>query len=709
MIVHSMTATFGKLEHETLNLQPGLNIIEAPNEWGKSTWCAFLTAMLYGIETRTKSTKTALADKERYLPWSGSPMSGRMEICWQGREITIERKSKGRIPMREFAAYETASGLPIPELNAENCGQMLLGVEKSVFLRGGFIRLNDMPLTQDETLRARLNALVTTGDESGDGQRLGKALKELKNRIKFNKNGLLPQAELQKLELEAKLRELDTLEAQCTKLQLRQEEVTAWAAALENHSTYLRYEKSRQDAQRVAQAEQTCVEAEARREQARADCKGAIARDEAEQKLLQLRKLNQQALDLQMEARMRPQSPEEPDPPEPFRGMDGKQAVEKANHDAEGYEQLSKKKPIFLLALAVLLLGGVAFFWNGIAGAALAVVGVVLLIATLMDRNRRSRLRNQIADIYGTDDPDLWRQDAENWAEKWNVWQIRLEECKHDREDLLTRYEALRQRMADITAGREQEQARADWERSLAVWDALAEAEKQAERAAEYRKTVAAMAVCVMPPEGEDTLSYSESETARLISDARGELHQLNSRLNQYQGQIKMLGDREALEQAADKLQQRIGKLEDLYGAISLAMETLNDATMELQRRFAPQIAQRAQELMGAMTYGRYHRLSLGEDLSLRSGAGEEDILHDVLWRSDGTVDQLYLSLRLALAESLTPQAPLVLDDALVRFDEERLQAAMEVLAQEAKQKQVLLFTCQHREKAYFQNKEDTQ
>ena len=62
MRLYKMTATFGKLEHETLTLQPGLNVITAPNEWGKSTWCAFLMAMLYGIDTRVKSTKTTLAD-----------------------------------------------------------------------------------------------------------------------------------------------------------------------------------------------------------------------------------------------------------------------------------------------------------------------------------------------------------------------------------------------------------------------------------------------------------------------------------------------------------------------------------------------------------------------------------------------------------------------------------------------------------------------
>ena len=104
MKILSMTATFGKLENSTLTLNPDLNIIEAPNEWGKSTWCAFITAMFYGIETRVHSTKTAIADKERYAPWSGAPMSGRMDLLWNGRRITIQRSTKGRSIFGVFKA-----------------------------------------------------------------------------------------------------------------------------------------------------------------------------------------------------------------------------------------------------------------------------------------------------------------------------------------------------------------------------------------------------------------------------------------------------------------------------------------------------------------------------------------------------------------------------------------------------------------------------
>ena len=88
----------------------------------------------------------------------------------------------------------------------------------------------------------------------------------------------------------------------------------------------------------------------------------------------------------------------------------------------------------------------------------------------------------------------------------------------------------------------------------------------------------------------------------------------------------------------------------------------------------------------------------MGEDLSLRVGAENEDTLYAAQWRSDGTVDQLYLALRLAVARELTPNAPLVLDDAMVRFDDTRAKKAMEILAEESQNKQVILFTCQERE-----------
>ncbi len=71
---------------------------------------------------------------------------------------------------------------------------------------------------------------------------------------------------------------------------------------------------------------------------------------------------------------------------------------------------------------------------------------------------------------------------------------------------------------------------------------------------------------------------------------------------------------------------------------------------------------------------------------------------------SRGTVDQLYLAVRLAVCDLALPAAdpaPLVLDDALTDFDDGRMALALESLEEYARGRQVLLFTCHGREAAW--------
>lgn len=164
------------------------------------------------------------------------------------------------------------------------------------------------------------------------------------------------------------------------------------------------------------------------------------------------------------------------------------------------------------------------------------------------------------------------------------------------------------------------------------------------------------------------------------------------------------MGELAELTRKHTEIRDRITQLEETYAALTIAQETLLEARQELQRRFAPRIAKRAQVLLGQLTQGRYQRLTLGNDFQLQAAAESEDTLQDAWWRSDGTVDQLYLALRLAVAGELTPDVPLILDDALVRFDDRRAKAALDILQQEAESRQVLLFTCQSRESALLSN-----
>ena len=77
---------------------------------------------------------------------------------------------------------------------------------------------------------------------------------------------------------------------------------------------------------------------------------------------------------------------------------------------------------------------------------------------------------------------------------------------------------------------------------------------------------------------------------------------------------------------------------------------------------------------------------------------------------SQGANDQLYLAVRLAICEKVLPKEksiPLFLDDTLTNFDETRMAAALDWLKEEAKTRQILLFTCQSREAVYLQNEKN--
>lgn len=698
-----MTATFGKLEHAELTLRPGLNILSAPNEWGKSTWCAFLLAMLYGLDTRAKSTKTALADKERYAPWSGSPMAGRIDLNWNGRDITIERRTKGRVPLGDFQAYETATGLAVPELTAANCGQTLLGVEQTVFRRAGFIRQSDMPVTQDEALRRRLNNLVTTGDESGAGDRLAGALRDYKNRCRYNKSGLLPQLEAQRDSLRDKLGQLDSLDLQLKKQMLRLDEIKSWLRQLQNHQTALEYAVAEADAGRVAQAREALAQAQEQLIVLEAACEKLPSREEAEQKARELRAFRDEWNALLMESQMLPKVPLPPAKKEPFADMDVPEAVEMVKSDRAEITALRKSRThVLLLGLgaaamtaAIVLVILRLYLPAGIAAMASVVLQALSLVRLRSTKKRIAALEKK----YGTPEIEHWLDALHTYEAELKLFNAAKKESQDAQGDVEVRMMVLRKRRDALCGNQEPDAALETWQRIQAKWDAYYDARREALRAQNLVETLSAMAKPVHQPAEEDKLTYSQADTARLLSDCREEQQHLQSRISQYKGTMEALGDRAQLEKQLTAVTDHIASLEKTYAALTIAQDTLAQARSELQRRFAPRISQRAQELLTAMTDGRYQRLSMGEDFSLQSGTAEEETLHDALWRSDGTVDQLYLALRLAVAEELTPEAPLILDDALVRFDDERMKAALAILEQLSQTRQVILFTCQSREK----------
>ena len=214
-------ATFGKLEHRSLSFSKGLNIIEAPNESGKSTLLAFLRVMLYGFPPRERG---ALADKNRYAPWSLSPMRGTLALTCQKGDITLQRDTaRANSPMGRFSAVYTGSGEAVDGLTAADCGETLLGVPCEVYERSAFIRQSSLTVDASAELERRIAALITTGEEGQSFSEASTALKKQLNARKYNKSGRIPALEA---EISAQERALEEL-SQLTRSKRKAEEALA--------------------------------------------------------------------------------------------------------------------------------------------------------------------------------------------------------------------------------------------------------------------------------------------------------------------------------------------------------------------------------------------------------------------------------------------------------------------------------------------------
>ena len=157
------------------------------------------------------------------------------------------------------------------------------------------------------------------------------------------------------------------------------------------------------------------------------------------------------------------------------------------------------------------------------------------------------------------------------------------------------------------------------------------------------------------------------------------------------------MGDPLVLSSSLSSMQEEYEAITGEYEAISLAVDTLKEADTQIQSRFSPELGKLAAEYMSAVTGGRYLDVLINRDFSARTRTSDDSIARDSEYLSAGTLDLMYLAVRLAVCRLALPEGencPLIIDDALVNLDETRLEQAMELLRQIARERQVILFTC---------------
>ena len=633
MMIKKLDATFGKLEGESLELHDGLNVISAPNESGKSTWCAFVRAMLYGVDSSERQKAGFLPDKMRFAPWSGSAMQGSMQLESGGRDITITRTTKtASAPMREFSAVYTGTSVPVEGLNGNNAGEMLTGVSRDVFRRSAFVEQGKVAVTHSAELEKRISAIVSSGDEDCSFTEADGRLRQWQRKRRFNRHGRLP-------ELEDELSHKKQLLA----------ELSDAAQQRENMSAEL--ERAKQECERI---EAEVIESrKVVRKEALSSLQGVRnevnAATERHDKAAERRDSCRAAL---CACAIGERKPEE-----------AKAEVKTDLENSMKLKERSERKSSPVLAIILMILCG-------------ALVAAGFLLPDLMIHAFIAAAVALAAGIA------LFIRASRRKTENY--------EAAKQRRKILAKYKA--ESEADIAASIDE---------YLELYKNYAEAQRAEKESAE------ALAVVRRRQEQAESKTLTQldftggdnqaAQLSRRLTEARAKCSRISAQMAEHSGRLAAMGDPLVLGSEISRMEAEYAEISAEYDAIALAIDTMRKADEDIQSRFSPALGKLAAEYMQFVTGGKYDGVMLDRDFSAAVHEAGGNVPRNAEYLSAGTLDLMYLAVRLAVCELALPESancPLIIDDALVNFDADRRRQAMALLEKIAQGRQVILFAC---------------
>ena len=139
-------------------------------------------------------------------------------------------------------------------------------------------------------------------------------------------------------------------------------------------------------------------------------------------------------------------------------------------------------------------------------------------------------------------------------------------------------------------------------------------------------------------------------------------------------------------------------ELEELNKIINLAKETLEESYDEIKKNITPKFTKELSNNIEMISDGKYKKANFNSDtgLTIEAESGEYIECNKL---SIGTIDQLYLSLRLSATKEITEETiPIILDESFAYFDNQRLENVIKYLDSNYNN-QIIIFTCTNREK----------
>ena len=193
-----------------------------------------------------------------------------------------------------------------------------------------------------------------------------------------------------------------------------------------------------------------------------------------------------------------------------------------------------------------------------------------------------------------------------------------------------------------------------------------------------------------------ENINYEVENMQNRINNKNIELHKLE--LDQKNIEPK-LDNLSKIEEELVNNNEKMLTLRKNNESFNIAKEVLTNAYEEMKNTVTPKFTEELSKNISNITNRKYTNVRFNDEVGLIVELPNGEYV-SASKLSVGTIDQLYLSLRLSMIEDLSEESmPIILDEAFAYFDEERLENILEYMNDKFKEHQVILLTCTNREK----------
>ena len=193
-----------------------------------------------------------------------------------------------------------------------------------------------------------------------------------------------------------------------------------------------------------------------------------------------------------------------------------------------------------------------------------------------------------------------------------------------------------------------------------------------------------------------ENVNYEKEKIQNNLNNRKIELHSLELDKKNIEPKLENLSN---LEEKLVDNKNKMSTLRKLNSSMELVKEVLSNAYEKMKKSVTPRFTQELSNTISKITDGKYTNIVPNDEqgllVELDNGNYEPASKLSV-----GTIDQLYLSLRLSMVEELSEEnMPIILDEVFAYYDDERLKNTLLFLNEKCNNHQILIFSCTNREK----------